>query len=78
MFLAAVSSTLLALALLVLAKPLKAKMFPNRKEARRVRLVVERGRPYAVMVPKTNAVPLGGRKKKIERHVARLPEGAFS
>ncbi len=38
----------------------------------------ERGRPYAVMVPKTNAVPLGGRKKKIERHVERLPEGAFS
>src|SRR5215218_5931892 len=38
----------------------------------------ERGRPYAVMVPKTNAVPLGGRKKKIERLVERLPEGAFS
>ncbi|MBA3792421.1 MAG: IS701 family transposase, partial [Rubrobacter sp.] len=36
------------------------------------------GRPYAVMVPKTNAVPLGGRKKKIEQHVERLPEGAFS
>ncbi len=33
----------------------------------------ERGRPYAGMVPKTNAVPLGGRKKKIERHVERLP-----
>jgi putative Mg2+ transporter-C (MgtC) family protein len=43
MFLAAVSATLLALALLVLAKPLKARMFPNRKEARRVRLVLERG-----------------------------------
>ena len=38
----------------------------------------ERGRPYAVMVPKTNAVPLGGRKKKIERHVERLPRDAFS
>jgi SRSO17 transposase len=38
----------------------------------------ERGRPYAVMVPKTNAVPLGGRKKKIEKLVERLPEGAFS
>jgi SRSO17 transposase len=38
----------------------------------------ERGRPYAVMVPKTNAVPLGGRKKKIEQHVERLPEEAFS
>ena len=29
------------------------------------------------MVPKTNAVPLGGRKKKIEQHVGRLPEDAF-
>ena len=45
MFLAALSATLLALALLVLAKPLKARMFPNRKQARRVRLVVERGTP---------------------------------
>jgi hypothetical protein len=38
----------------------------------------ERGQPYAVMVPKTNAVPLGGRKKKIERLVERLGEEAFS
>lgn len=38
----------------------------------------ERGRPYAVMVPKTNAVPLGGRKKKIKRLVERLGEEAFS
>jgi hypothetical protein len=30
------------------------------------------------MVPKTNAVPLGGRKKRIEQHVERLPEEAFS
>jgi hypothetical protein len=30
------------------------------------------------MVPKTNAVPLGGRKKKIERLVERLPEDAWS
>ena len=36
------------------------------------------GRPYAVMVPKTNAVPLGGRKKKIERLVKRLGHEAFS
>jgi putative Mg2+ transporter-C (MgtC) family protein len=43
MFLAAGSATLLALALLVLAKPLKARIFPNRKEARRVRLVLGRG-----------------------------------
>ena len=38
----------------------------------------ERGRPYAVMVPKTNAVPLGGRRKKIEQLVERLGEEAFS
>jgi SRSO17 transposase len=38
----------------------------------------ERGRPYAVMVPKTNAVPLGGCKKKIERLLERLGEEAFS
>jgi hypothetical protein len=38
----------------------------------------ERGQPYAVMVPKTNAVSLGGRKKKIERLVERLGEGALS
>jgi SRSO17 transposase len=37
----------------------------------------ERGRPYVLMVPKTNAVPLGGRKKKIEQIVERLPEDAF-
>jgi SRSO17 transposase len=36
----------------------------------------ERGRAYAVMVPKTNMVPLGGRKKKIERLAERLPEDA--
>jgi SRSO17 transposase len=36
------------------------------------------GRPYSMMVPKTNAVPLGGRKKKIERLVERVPEGAYS
>jgi SRSO17 transposase len=38
----------------------------------------ERGRAYAVMVPKTNMVPLGGRKKKIERLAERVPEDAFS
>ena len=38
----------------------------------------ERGRAYAVMVPKTNMVPLRGRKKKIERLVERLAEDAFS
>lgn len=38
----------------------------------------ERGRAYAVMVPKTNMVPLGGRKKKIERLAERLPDDAYS
>ena len=38
----------------------------------------ERGRPYAVMVPKTNAVPLGGRKKKIEHSSSDCREDAFS
>lgn len=38
----------------------------------------ERGRPYAVMVPKTNAVPLEGRKKRIEQLVERLPEDTYS
>jgi SRSO17 transposase len=55
-----------------------ADSFYGRSHAFRVWLE-ERGRPYAVMVPKTNAVPLlGGRKKKIERLVERLGEEAFS
>jgi SRSO17 transposase len=54
-----------------------ADSFYGRSHAFRVWLE-ERGRPYAVMVPKTNAVPLGGRKKKIEKLLERLPEGAFS
>jgi putative Mg2+ transporter-C (MgtC) family protein len=60
MFLAAGSATLLALALLILAKPLKARMFPNRKEARRVRLVIGRGTPLAELRDEIEAaeVPL--------------------
>jgi putative Mg2+ transporter-C (MgtC) family protein len=60
MFLAAGAATILALALLVLAKPLKARIFPNRKEARRVRLVVERGTPLAELREEIEAseVPL--------------------
>lgn len=38
----------------------------------------KRGRAYAVMVPKTNMVPLAGRKKKIERLTERLSEDAWS
>jgi putative Mg2+ transporter-C (MgtC) family protein len=60
MFVAAVSATLLCLTLLVLAKPLKTRMFPNRKEARRVRLVVERGTPLVELREQieASAVPL--------------------
>jgi len=60
MFLASVAATLLALALLILAKPLKARLFPNRKEARRVRLVVGRGTPLAELREEIEAseVPL--------------------
>ena len=61
----------------VAARWVVADSFYGRSHAFRVWLE-ERGRPYAVMVPKTNAVPLGGRKKKIERYVERLGEGAFS
>src|SRR4051794_19210641 len=42
MFLAAGAATLLALALLVVARPVKRRLFPNRKEARRVRLLLGR------------------------------------
>ncbi len=61
------------------AKWVLADSFYGRSHAFRAWLE-ERGRPYAVMVPKTNAVPLGGRKKKkkIERLVERLSKGAFS
>jgi SRSO17 transposase len=39
----------------------------------------KRCQPYAVMVvPKTNAVPLGGRKKNVERLLKRLGEQTFS
>jgi SRSO17 transposase len=37
-----------------------------------------RGRPYAVMVPKTNAVRWQGRRKKIERLAELLPEEAWA
>lgn len=42
MFLAAGAASLLALALLVVARPVKQRLFPNRSEARHVRLVVGR------------------------------------
>jgi SRSO17 transposase len=66
-----------AFAAAVPARWVVADSFYGRSHAFRVWLE-ERCRPYAVMVPKTNAVPLGGRKKKIEQHVERLPEEAFS
>ena len=38
----------------------------------------ERERSYAVMVPKTNTVSLGGRKEKIKQIAGRLPEDVYS
>jgi SRSO17 transposase len=38
----------------------------------------KRGRPYAVMVPKTNAVRCQGRRKKIERLAELLPKEAWA
>jgi putative Mg2+ transporter-C (MgtC) family protein len=60
MFLAALSATLLALALLVLARPVKQRLFPNRKEARRVRLVLRRDTSLAELRSEIEAseVPL--------------------
>jgi putative Mg2+ transporter-C (MgtC) family protein len=60
MFLAAISATLLALALLVLAKPVKQRLVPKRKEARRVRLVLRRDTSLAELRSEIEAseVPL--------------------
>jgi putative Mg2+ transporter-C (MgtC) family protein len=60
MFLAATSATLLALALLVLARPVKQRLFPKRKEARRVRLVLRRDTSLAELRSEIEAseVPL--------------------
>ncbi len=71
MYLAAGSATLLALALLIFAKPLKAKMFPNRKEARRVRLLVERGTPLAELREEIEAAEV-----PLERIVVRPGSGS--
>lgn len=58
MFLAAVSATVLALALLVLARPVKQRLFPNRSEARRVRLVVGREASLADLKGEVEAADL--------------------
>lgn len=51
----------------------------SREEALELRMAErERSQSYAVMVPKTNAVPLDGRKKKIEQLVEQLLEDAYS
>jgi SRSO17 transposase len=59
------------------AKWVAADSFYGRSHAFRAWLE-ERGRPYAVMVPKTNAVRVGGRRKKIEQLAKRLPDEAWS
>jgi putative Mg2+ transporter-C (MgtC) family protein len=60
MFLAAISATLLALVLLVLARPVKQRLFPKRKEARPVRLVLRRDTSLAELRSEIEAseVPL--------------------
>jgi putative Mg2+ transporter-C (MgtC) family protein len=70
MFLAAVSATLLALALLVLARPVKQRLFPNRKEARRVRLVLRRETSLADLKSEVEAAEL-----PLERIVVRPSTG---
>jgi len=71
MFLAAVSATLLALALLLLARPVKQRLFPNRKEARRVRLVLRREVSLADLKSEVEAAEL-----PLERIVVRPSAGA--
>ena len=60
MILAAGSATLLALTLLVVARPVKQRLFPNRKEARRVRLILGRETSLAELRSEVEAseVPL--------------------
>jgi hypothetical protein len=70
MFLAAVSATLLALVLLVLARPVKQRLFPNRKEARRVRLVLRREASLADLKSEVEAAEL-----PLERIVVRPSAG---
>ena len=59
------------------AKWVVADSFYGRSHAFRAWLE-GRGRPYAVVVPKTNAVRVGGRRKRIEQLAERLPDGAWS
>jgi putative Mg2+ transporter-C (MgtC) family protein len=70
MFLAAVSATLLSLVLLVLARPVKQRLFPNRKEARRVRLVLRREASLADLKSEVEAAEL-----PLERIVVRPSAG---
>jgi len=58
MFLAAGAATLLALALLVLARPVKQRLFPNRKEARHVMLVIAQDASLAELRSEVDATDL--------------------
>jgi len=58
MFLAAGAATLLALALLVLARPVKQRLFPNRKEARHVMLVIAQDASLAELRSEVDATNL--------------------
>ena len=70
MFLAAGAATLLALALLVLARPVKQRLYPNRSEARHVRLVVGREASLADLRSEVEAAEL-----PLERIVVRPSPG---
>lgn len=70
MFLAAGAASLLALALLVVARPVKQRLFPNRSEARHVRLVVGREASLADLRSEVEAAEL-----PLERIVVRPGSG---
>src|SRR5215213_4195764 len=58
MFLAAGAATLLALALLVLARPVKQRLFPNRKQARHVMVVIAQDASLAELRSEVDATDL--------------------
>jgi putative Mg2+ transporter-C (MgtC) family protein len=58
MFLAAGSATLLALALLVLARPVKKRLFPNRKAARHVIVVLAQDASLAELRSEVDAAEM--------------------
>jgi putative Mg2+ transporter-C (MgtC) family protein len=58
MFLAGVATTVLSLALLVLAKPVKKRLFPNRKEGRHLTLAIDQNTTLAELRSEVDAADL--------------------